>query len=298
MITPGLTGIFLLQSLLLAAILSVCFFYEKGMITKSFFNISMIAILICVGALTSLEGISSPMFWQLKPGAEIPMLILKGNSAKDSPKDAASTTDQNKQKITLAEKVADAYGVDNFSKIKSLEYTFNVKFNGKIFSRSWKWNPKTKIVTYTGKDKNGKEEKVTYDRNKPISDSLKKIDAGFINDQYWLLFPFHLVWDGHVDIKDLGLRDYPIGKGKGMCLTVKYTGNVGYTPGDEFDLYLDKTNHIHQWVYKHGGDSKNPRPATWEGNKDFGGITISTQHKGPGGKFKLWFSNVKVKYEK
>ena len=128
--------------------------------------------------------------------------------------------------------------------------------------------------------------------------ATKKIDAAFINDNYWLLFPFHLVWDNNVKFTDEGMKKYPIGKGVGRALMVKYSDKVGYTPGDAFELFLDKDYKIHQWIYLHGGSSKNPRPATWVGNKNFNGLIISTLHNGPDKKFKLWFSGVKVEYEK
>jgi len=199
---------------------------------------------------------------------------------------------------SLNQKVADAYGIKAFSKVEKIDYTFNVIFNGKKFSRSWEWYPKTKEITYQGMESNGKETKLSYSENKPMDAATKKIDAAFINDNYWLLFPFHLVWDNNVKFTDEGIKKYPIGKGEGRALMVSYSDKVGYTPGDAFKLFLDKDNKIHQWIYLHSGSSKNPSPATWEGNKDFEGFTISTLHYGPDKKFKLWFSDIKVEYEK
>ena len=115
-----------------------------------------------------------------------------------------------------------------------------------------------------------------------MDEKTKKIDAAFINDNYWLLFPFHLVWDKNVEFKDDGIKNYPISKGKGRCLIVTYSKQVGYTPGDAFELYLDKDNRIHEWIYRKAGSMKNPFPATWEGNKNFKGVIISTEHYGPG----------------
>ena len=195
-------------------------------------------------------------------------------------------------------KVAKAYGIDSFSKIKKIDYTFNVNFNGKVFKRKWEWYPETKDITYWGKDSSGKDENMSYNQNKNMDEKTKKIDAKFINDNYWLLFPFHLVWDKNVDFKDEGLKNYPVSKGRGRCLVITYSRKVGYTPGDVFELYLDKDYKIHEWVYKAGGSEKNPFSATWEGNKNFNGITISTEHYGPGKKFKLWFSDINVEYAK
>lgn len=204
------------------------------------------------------------------------------------------TTEHANKTDQLNQKIADAYGISSFSKIKSITYTFNVEFGGKKFSRKWQWNPKTKDITYWGKDSTNKEIKVSYNRNKPMDEATKKIDAGFINDNYWLLFPFHLVWDTNVKFTDEGVKKYPLGGGEGHALMVKYSGKVGYTPGDAFELFLGKDNMIKQWIYFHSGKLSNPRPATWEGNKNFGGITISTLHSTPTHTFKLWFSDVKV----
>jgi len=198
--------------------------------------------------------------------------------------------------LTLSERVAWTYGINEFFKVKSISYTFNVINNGKELHRTWRWDPKTNIVTYWGKDKSGKNITITYNRKGKMDEKLKKIDAVFINDNYWLLFPFHLVWDNHIDIKDAGMKKFPIGKGEGNCLIVKYLGNYGYTPDDVFELYLMKNYTIHQWVYLQGGSTRNPRPATWQGNKKFGKIMISTLHYGPHKRFKLWFTNIKVQY--
>jgi len=195
-------------------------------------------------------------------------------------------------------KIAKAYGIDAFWKIKDIEYTFNINFNGKVFQRRWKWYPKTKDITYWGKDSTGKDETISYNQNKIKDDKTKKTDAAFINDNYWLLFPFHLVWDDNIEFKDAGIKNYPISKGKGRCLIVTYSSKVGYTPGDVFELYLDKDNKIHEWIYKHGGSTKNPFSATWEGNKSFNGVTISTEHNGKDKKFKLLLDNINVEYEK
>jgi len=195
-------------------------------------------------------------------------------------------------------KIAKAYGIDAFSKVKKIEYTFNVEFNGKKFNRKWEWFSKTKDITYWGKDSTGKDITLSYNQNKSMDSQTKKIDAQFINDNYWMLFPFHLAWDNNVTFKDEGMKKYPINKGEGRTLMVKYSNKVGYTPGDAFELYLDKSNKIKEWIYFNGGNTKHPGPATWEGNKDFNGITISTMHYGPGKKFKLFFSDINVEYEK
>lgn len=198
---------------------------------------------------------------------------------------------------SLAVKVANAYGFKNFLKVKSIAFTFNVKTKGKVVSRSWYWEPGTNKVTYKGSDENGKPMTYSYvtgSINK--NDTVKSfVDAKFINDQYWLLFPFHLIWDKKAEIIDAGKRHYPINKKKQAdCLIVKYPPSAGgYTPGDIFELYISKDNLIHEWIYRAGG-KKDGRILTWGDYKNFNGLNLSTVHYAPDKTFKIWFSDIKV----
>ena len=74
---------------------------------------------------------------------------------------------------------------------------------------TWEWEPKTGKVTFEGKDKDGKPVKVTYVRSElsSQSDAVKnEVDPGFINDNYWLLFPFHAYWDTSATVTDQGMK--------------------------------------------------------------------------------------------
>lgn len=211
------------------------------------------------------------------------------------PANQASST----SKDPLAFKVAQAYGVSSFSKVKSIAFTFNVHFGDRKVKRDWTWNPQTGSVTYEGQGPDGKEIKYSYNRNKidKSNEEEKFVDGRFINDSYWLLFPFHLEWDNNVKITNMGEKNLPIGKGKATMLTVQYENNVGYTPNDAFDLFINKDNMITEWIYRHGGSESNKAPFTWQNNKKFGNIIISTEHYNAGKKGKIWFSNVKINFE-
>jgi len=200
---------------------------------------------------------------------------------------------------SFAKKIADKYGLQSFSKVNSVSFIFNVKTKTRKISRSWYWEPATNKVTYKGPGKDGKEISYSYiTGNVDKNDSLKTfVDARFINDQYWLLFPFHLVWDKKAELTDAGMKPYPISKKESHCLIVKYPPSAGgYTPGDIFELYIGKDNLIHEWVYRQGG-KKNGRALTWEDYKNFNGLKISTVHNVADKSFKLWFSDVKVMLE-
>jgi hypothetical protein len=207
------------------------------------------------------------------------------------------------QKAPIAEQIAKTYGLDSWGQIEAIRYTFNLDLpalNLKL-SRSWIWEPKADRVTFEGKDKAGKPVKVTYVRSQLDSqpDNVKKeIDPGFINDQYWLVFPFHALWDTGATVEDTGMQKLPTGKGSARHVVVKYPSNIGYTPGDRWELYVGADNRVQQMVFHHGGSAKpNLVVATWAGYKKAGSLLISTDHHGTadGKPMTLTFSDVAVK---
>src|SRR5579872_5288633 len=133
----------------------------------------------------------------------------------------------------IMEQVAKTYGLDSWSQVEAIRYTFTVQFPGVNLSRSWIWEPKTGQVTYESKDKSGKPVKVTYKRDQLSSQPANvkdDIDPGFINDNYWLLFPFHAQWDTSATVTDEGMKKMPGGKGSAELVAVKYPSEGGYTP--------------------------------------------------------------------
>jgi len=206
------------------------------------------------------------------------------------------------QRPPIADQLAKTYGLDSFGQVEAIRYTFNIDLPAlKLkLARSWVWEPKTDTVTYEGKDKAGNPVKVTYSRSQLASQSAQvknEVDPGFINDQYWLLFPFHLVWDAGATITDEGMQKLPLGKGTAHKVVAKYAGG-GYTPGDTWMLFVGKDNRIQQLEFHHGGDAKPSLViATWAEYKKAGPLLFSLDHRGPadGKPFRLFFSKVAVK---
>ena len=206
------------------------------------------------------------------------------------------------QRAPILEKIAKTYGLDSWDKIEVIRYTWNGEITGLFkFSRTWEWEPKTNKVTYEGKDKDGKPVKVTYVRSELGSqpDNVKnEIDRGFINDNYWVLFPFHAYWDTSASVIDQGRFNLPTGSGEAELLRVKYPADSGYTPGDTWDLYIGKDNRVVYLDYRRGG----PKPpsgafASWTAYKKAGPLLISTEHRGSadGKPLHVFFSDVAVK---
>jgi hypothetical protein len=203
------------------------------------------------------------------------------------------------QNTPIAEQVAKTYGLDSFGQIEAIRYTWNAG-DGQVV-RKWEWSPKTDTVSYEGKDKEGKPVKVTYRRSQVSSQSdviKNEIDQNFANDQYWLLLPLHVVWDG-ATVTSEGNSKLPLGDGSAERVVVKYTSEGGYQPGDTWELYVGADKRIQEIVYRRG--APNPPPhlviATWQGYKKAGPLLVSTDHHGKrdGNPLHISFLDVSVK---
>jgi hypothetical protein len=201
----------------------------------------------------------------------------------------------------IVEQIAKTYGLDSFRQIEGIRYTFNLDLAGLKLVDKWEWEPKTGKVSFEGKDKSGKPVKVTYLRSElgSQSDTVKnQVDPAFINDQYWLIFPFHAYWDTGATVTDEGMHKLPLGKGSAERVVVKYPSEGGYTPGDTWELYVGKDSRVEEFIYRRGGPKKpSVVIATWADYKKAGPLLISTDHRGTadGKPFRLFFSDVSVK---
>jgi hypothetical protein len=204
------------------------------------------------------------------------------------------------QRPPIVEKLANTYGLGSFGQIEAIRYTFNVQSPGLDLSRSWIWEPKTDQVTYEGKDKSGKPVKVTYLRSQLGSQSAEvkdDIDPGFLNDNYWLILPFHFAWDTNAAVEDAGMQKLPLGEGSAEKVVVKYPSDGGYSPGDTWELYLGTDGRIQEMAYYAGGPTKHVVIATWADYKKAGPLLVSLEHRGTrdGKPVHVFFSNVAVK---
>jgi hypothetical protein len=207
------------------------------------------------------------------------------------------------QRAPILDQIAKTYGIDSWDKVEAIRYTWNVDIPG-LFkaSHKWEWEPKTGKVTYESTDKDGKPVKVTYDSSQlgSQSDQVKnEVEPAFVNDNYWVLFPFHAYWDKSATVTDEGMKKLPMGSGSGELVVVKYPAEAGgYTPGDTWDLYVGKDNRVQCMVYHRGGPKKpSVVVAAWAGNKKAGPLLLSTEHRGTadGKPLHIFLSDVSVK---
>jgi len=199
------------------------------------------------------------------------------------------------REIAVRQRIAQSYGFQYFDQIEQVQYTFNVRNGDKHARRFWIWEPKLDKVTFDGMDY---KDPITYyrkDLQTNPSNQLKNIDAWFINDNYWFLFPFHVALDTHAKVEDVGRKKLPMGDGEAACVAVTYPAEGDYTSGDVYELYLDENFRLVQWIYRRGGSETPTRIATWDVHRYLGPMVFSLNHQGNDGNFRIWFTQVGVK---
>ena len=206
------------------------------------------------------------------------------------------------QRAPILDQIVKTYGLDSFGQIEAIRYTWNGEIPGVFkLAHTWEWEPRTGKVSYEGKDKDGKPVKATYLRSELSGqpDSVKnEVDPAFINDNYWLVFPFHAYWDTSATVTDQGMHKLPVGNGSARLVAVKYPTEGGYTPGDTWELYVGKDNRVEYLAYHRGGTKKPSLViASWAGYKKAGPLLISTEHRGTadGKPLHIFLSDVSVK---
>lgn len=191
----------------------------------------------------------------------------------------------------MGREIAVANGIDKFRKVKMLEFTFNVQRDtAKPSSRHWQWFPKTNEVVFITDSGTTR-----FKRNDTTTQELKKLNARFTNDEYWLIYPFHLSWDKGFELRDSSMKVAPISGKSLRKITTEYNDKDGFTPGDMYDVYIDENKRIQEWAYHKGGAAEPSLITSWESYKDFNGLQLAQEHKSKDGKFRLWFTGIQIK---
>jgi len=194
--------------------------------------------------------------------------------------------------LTILEKVAHAHGFQNWNTVEEIGFTFNVDRDSSHFERSWVWFPKkNEVIHINGADS------LRYNR-KNMDSIAFQTNAGFINDRYWLLAPFNLIWDNdNFNYEYQKEAVAPISGNTLQKLTIVYRNEGGYTPGDAYDFYLGDNNLIREWVFRKANQSEPSMTTTWENYSDFEGFKFVRDHKKKDEAFNLYIDGISVKTE-
>ena len=216
---------------------------------------------------------------------------LEGDYDNDGKRDWIPEPDADPAKATV-NGIAYGNGLNEWDAVSEIKFTFNVDRGERHFERSWTWQPKNDWVEMiTSKDT------VQYKRSE-MDSTQQSADQSFINDKYWLLAPFNLVWDYGTTFSEKQDQKAPISGDTLDMLTITYGSEGGYTPGDAYDFYFGKDFVVKEWVYRKGNDSLPSMTTTWEDYEDFNGIKIAKMHQDSAKSLQLYFTNISVKKTK
>lgn len=222
------------------------------------------------------------------------MILLLFFSCKENKEyneiDTAVDDEVETGEMTEAEKIADAYGYKNWENVEEIDFAFNVaRKEGNPSKRLWKWRPSTGDVTMmTANDT------VTYNRNSLDSISMK-VDQAFINDKYWFLTPYQLVWDEGTVISGPVKVKAPLDSVMMNKITITYGDVGGYTPGDAYDLYYGNDYKVKQWVYRRQNADSASMTTSWDNELTINGITYVKDYNNPTSGGKIFFTDVDIK---
>ncbi|TCK67315.1 hypothetical protein DFQ05_1089 [Winogradskyella wandonensis] len=212
--------------------------------------------------------------------------LLAVSCKSDKKQDAV---DNVKEELSIAQKIANAHGFENWKNVTEVQFTFQVDRDTiKGSGRTWSWLPKKDSVYL----KAGVQD-VKYSR-RDLDSLPKNADRAFINDKYWLLVPFQLIWDSGATLSEPKKAKAPISNNEMDMITILYPSEGGYTPGDAYDIYYDKDYLIKEWTFRKGNAPEPSLSNTFENYKDFNGIKIAIDHKKDNGSWNLNFTDVKV----
>lgn len=214
------------------------------------------------------------------------VLILIVSCKSESKKEEATLVET--KELTVAEKIAEAHGLESWNNVTKIDFIFNVDRGDNHFERSWQWEPKTNNISMIST-----KDTVRYNRMNMDSTAIKT-DGGFINDKFWLLTHFNLVWDEGIELSEPIKELAPISKTELNKISMTYVGDGGYTPGDAYDLYYGDDYLIKEWVFRKANAKEPSLITTYEGYQDFGGLKIATIRYNEDKSAKFYFTGVHV----
>ncbi|WP_411767892.1 hypothetical protein [Winogradskyella sp. A3E31] len=223
-------------------------------------------------------------------------LFLITSCKDDTTKEEVEIQDieQDTEEVSIAQKIANAHGFEHWENVKSIDFTFQVDTESKEGNeRIWKWNPNTNEVTRFKED-----ETISYLRS-DVDSTTMTIDRAFINDKYWLMVPFQLVWDSSATISEPSKAEAPVSKNSMNKITLTYPSDSGgYTPGDAYDVFYDDSFVIREWTFRRGNSKEPTMSTTFESYRDYNGVILALEHKmAEAAGWNLNFTNVNVTFK-
>lgn len=199
----------------------------------------------------------------------------------------------------IVDTIAAKAGMSDLSLCKEIRFTYSARSSEGSVRHQWQWFPGTDDVIYTGKDPSGKKGTVTYSR-KALADLRKEaqvhiVDAWFVNDIYWLLFPYFLKTDPQKRMTRNSSAVMPLSGKWATGITVEYYKPDVRRPGSKFDIFVDSSYQIQEWVVYPYESNRAIAANKWVNYRRAGPFTLSFDRLSKNGKgISVKISNVKI----
>jgi hypothetical protein len=193
-----------------------------------------------------------------------------------------------------ARMIARAYGVDHAHEIEALAFSFNIQYGDQQMRREWYWDVADNRIEYRGEGPTGLPISLEYfrddlDRGDPVLN--RRVDAQFVDDQYWLLFPFHLAWEKDLKTAYEPNRMMYIEPRESECVSVRYPE----ADGEIYEVFYGPDQLIREWAYRPKAGEGPAFVTTWERHAKAGPVLFSLMHRSEDGDFRVWYDRVAVK---
>ena len=224
------------------------------------------------------------------------LALACGEPASSTETASASSSASSFVAKDLLDSVALAHGYDHWAQVDAVSFDFVVSTADTVRSqRTWQWYPRTDSVVLEAPD----QETVRYRRAQLSQigedDPVVQADRAFINDTYWLLMPYYLVWSREgFDASIARNVQMPLSGEPATRVTIQYQREGGYTPGDAYDLFVDGDLMLREWAFRRAGTAEPNLVTSWEGYSDMNGIKVPARHEAPGGALLITHGEVNV----
>lgn len=195
--------------------------------------------------------------------------------------------------LVLADKVcAAAGGNERWDAAQALSFRFVLKADSGVVS-SWRhdWDRRGQRYRLSGALASGEQALVFLNLNtqdgsaflngNPAPEEqhqalLAMAYSRFTSDTYWLLLPFKLKDPGarleYRGAKQIGVDSFEV-------IHLSFIDDVGLTPENEFELFIDPLSHaIRRWEYYEHPEAQ-PLIAWWENEQDCNDLTLATERR-------------------
>ncbi len=227
----------------------------------------------------------------MRSSLSILLLVICVFSCKELSQETTSpVTEEKTHPLSPQENIAAFYRIGNWDTVTELRFTFNVSRSETGYSRSYVWNTSTDDVIFMNEN-----DTIEYNRKAPLDSLAIYADKRFVNDSFWLLSPYKLVWDEGTTISDVSKVTAPISRDTLNKLTIVYGSEGGYTPGDAYDFYFTDAYEIREWVYRKENSGTASVLTTWDKHETYGDLRFNTLHQDSLKSFKLYFTDISVK---